>query len=214
MANTLSQKSRQQTLLNSGFLDLLGENRLDSVPLDLSSLTGTLADFAVQFVLMAREKLEQADRISTAHLADSIVPTEVQIFESVYKVNINVADYYTFVDQGVRGWQNEKGGSSPYQFKHSPPGKKMVNEIRKWVIKEGLKGRGSENRRIVGRRDTRRHSITDTSTATAYAISSSIKKKGLTPSHFWSDTVKEMQQKIADELSLALKVDIINNIIA
>lgn len=209
----LSQAKRQAAVLNDGFLDLLSENRQDFAVVDLDAISGTLADLAVRFVLLARANLEAANRIATGALAESIQPTEVEIFGSVYRVEIRLADYYKFVDEGVKGWQDERGGASPYQFKRTPPGKKMVTEIRKWVIREGLKGRGRENRRMVGRRDTRRNSITDTSTRTAYAISSSIKKKGLRPSHFWRDTVAQMRQDIETELGKSLKVDIINNLI-
>jgi hypothetical protein len=211
--------SRQQQLINSGFLDLTGESRLDYGPVSLDSLTEALAAFALEYAELAREKLDKVDRTASGHLSDSIIPTRVTIMGKTYKVDIKLANYYDFVNQGVKGWADEKGGNSPYQFKRYQ-GKsgmksgKMVTAIRKWIIKEGLKGRGKENAHPKAtRRDQTRAKITDTSTRTAIIISKSVRKKGLKPSHFWTDTQKEMQGRIKDALGKALKVDIINNII-
>lgn len=209
---TLSQGKRQQNLLNSGFLDLLAEDKSASIPIDLDAISGTLIDMAIQYAELARENLGLADRVATGALADSIIPTEVMIFGSVYQVEISVASYYKFVDEGVKGWADTKGGSSPYQFKKTFPSKKMVTAIRKWVIREGLKGKGKENaHKKASKRDQARAKISDTSTQTATGISMAIKKNGLRPSHFWSRTQDEMTRRIKEEMGKALKIDIINN---
>lgn len=211
--------SRQRQLLNSGFLDLSGSGKIEYGEISLDSLTDVLAAYASQFVEMARQKLDAADRAASGALSDSIIPTKVTIFGKIYQVDIKLAAYYDFVNQGVKGWQDQKGGSSPYQFKQysgrsGQKSSKMVTAIRKWIISEGLKGRDKVNaHHRATKRDQARASITDTSTSMAIGISRSIRKKGLKPSHFWTDTKKEMAQKIASELSKALKIDIINNII-
>lgn len=205
-------RQRQQSVLDSGFLDLMGSDRLDFPPVALDQIAGTLAELAIEFITKARENLESADKISSAFLADSIVPTQVEIFGSIYQLDINVADYYDFVNKGVKGWQDEKGGNSPYQFKKTHPSRAMVNDIRKWIIKEGLKGKGKENRRLVGRRDLQRRSIRDTSTDAARSIAYNVKRKGIAPSHFWDKTVEEMTREVENRLSAALKIDIINNL--
>jgi hypothetical protein len=214
-----SISSRQREVLSTNFLDLTGSSRLEYAPPSLDNLADQLAVFATEFAELARQKLDAADRVASGALADSIIPTRVTIFGKVFKAEIKLADYYDYVNQGVKGWEDKNGGSSPYQFKHYT-GKsgmkngKMVTAIRKWIIKEGLKGTARENNHPRARhRDQQRAKITDTSTRTAIIISKSIRKYGLKPSHFWTDTQNEMKQKMADAFGRALKIDIVNNLI-
>ncbi len=210
-ARSMSQRQRQQRSIDSGFLDLLGDNKADfDKPMTLDDVAGTLAEIAYEFTVRARANLETANRISSGALADSMVISEVQLLGKTYQVEISLAFYYDFVNQGVKGWQNEKGGNSPYQFKSHGPSKNMVAAIRKWVIKEGLKGKGLENRRRVGLRDRKRYSIRDTSNAAAFGIAAGIKKKGLRPTYFWTRTVKEMDKIVRERLEAALVIDITN----
>lgn len=210
----LSQAKRQSNLDKTGFLDLLAEGSREGVQsvfvTDLNEISDTLVYLAALFVEKIQNNLVAKDRIASGALSASVVPTEVVIFDKIYSIDIKMSDYYKFVDEGVKGWADEKGGGSPYQFKNAYVSKKMMEAIRKWVICEGLKGKGRENTRNVGPRDRKRNAISDTSQATAYAISYSIKKKGLRPSHFLSSAKNEMTQIIQKELGLALKVDIIN----
>jgi hypothetical protein len=214
----LSISRRQQNFLNSGFIDLNGSSRADFRPIDLSAITGTLVDIAIDFITRAQDRLEQADRISSAELNDSIVPTEVEIFGNVYSIGINVADYYKFIDKGVKGWGDAQvGGDSPYQFK-KPSGKgsgrksAMVTAVRKWIIKEGLKGKAESPTKAITPRARRRAAITDSSTRAAITAAYFIKKKGIEPSNFWTDTVNDIDQRIRNEIGRALKIDLINNI--
>jgi hypothetical protein len=211
--------SRQKQLLGTNFLDLTGSSKLEYGPVTLDALSDQLALFAFEFAERARHNLNLVDRTASGYLSDSIIPTRVTIFGKVYKVDIKIADYYKYVNEGVKGWADEKGGNSPYQFKQytGRSGQKtsaMVTAIRKWLIKEGLKGTAKVNHHIkASRRDRARASITDTATATAIIISRSIRKKGLRPSHFWTMTLDEMRQRMALELGKAFKTDIINNIL-
>ncbi len=172
----------------------------------------------MQFAELARQKLNAADRVATGALSDSIIPTQVSIFGSIYQVGINVADYYKFVDQGVKGWADEYGGSSPYQFKNytGSSGKKtslMIEAIKKWLIKEGLKGANKVNNHpMASRRDRARAKISDPSLGAAIAISKAVKKRGLKPSHFWTDTQEEIRSSLQQKLAEAFKIDIITNL--
>lgn len=211
---TLSMAKRQQQLLNSGFLDLNGSSRMEFAPMEFDALSTALANIAIDFATIARDKLNQKDKVASGKLADSIIPTQVSIMGTIYKVEINVANYYDFINKGVKGWADEKGGNSPYQFKRGRPSLKMMQEIRKWVIKEGLKGRGKENAHPKAsiRDQARSRKISDSSSRTAYAISASVKKKGLKPTHFWSETCAEVESRMRKELSEALEIDIITNL--
>lgn len=216
---TQSIASRQSSLLGTNFLDLTGKSRLEYSEVSLDSLSDILAVIAIEFSERLRQKLNDSDRVASGNLSDSIMPTRVSIFGKVYQVDIKMADYYDYVNKGVKGWEDQYGGSSPYQFKNysGRSGKKdsaMITAIKAWVLKEGLKGALPVNRHpLASRRDKMRSKLTDPTLGTAITISRSIRRKGLKPSHFLDDTISEMTPKIAENLGKALKLDIITNII-
>ena len=210
MAQSIS--ARQKQLLNSGYLDLLGENYGDYQVLKLDAVADSLYYLAAKYVEFATDNLEKANRVASGALSSSIVALPMEILGSVYSVSIKLDDYYKFVDKGVKGWADEKGGNSPYQFKNYPRGgggkkSKMITAIRKWLIKEGLQGRAASATKSIYKREKKQASITDTSTKTAMIIAMSIKKKGLKPSHFWSDAEKSVMQIAEAEFAQAIKVD-------
>lgn len=216
MPGTISQAKRQQSLLNSGYLDLSGSQKFEFAPISFDELADTLAELAVDYQVTAGNKLNQLHKVATGALIDSIVPTEVTIMGKVLTVGIKVADYYKFVDKGVKGWAGG-GGNSPYQFKKftGKSGSKnsaMITALRVWIIKEGLKGRGAENRKPITVRESKRNAIKDTSLSTAIAISRAIRKRGLPTSNFWTDTATEIGRKAKVNFGKAFKTDVINNL--
>lgn len=211
----------QQRAIDSGYLDNIGAKGTDFDAVMFDAVAATLVDLAITMMVLGQENLRKADRISSATLSDSISPDTIVIEGSKYSINVNLADYYDYVNQGVKGWE-DGGGNSPYQFKKFAAGggngkSKMVNAIRKWLIKEGMKQRTSSvNQPLKG--NLREHSRLvrkaqgDNSTRTAIVIAKSIKQHGLEPTHFWDKTVLEIQQQVATAFAAALKVDVINNL--
>lgn len=216
-----TMRKLQQRAIDSGYLDNIGANgtSFDSIVFD--AVAATLVDIAITMMILGQENLRKVDRISSATLSDSISPDTIVIEGDKYSINVNLASYYDYVNQGVKGWE-DGGGNSPYQFKQYSTGggngrSKMVSAIRKWLIKEGLKQRTtSVNQPLKG--NIREHSRLvkkaqgDNSTRTAIVIAKNIKQHGLEPTHFWDKTVKEIQQQVATSFAAALKVDVINNL--
>lgn len=213
-----SMARRQQKAVDSGFLDLLGSDINAYQPLKLDSVVDTLYYVAGKFVEIATQKLETSDAIASGSLSSSIKALPMEILGKVYSISINLNDYYKFVDQGVKGWQDERGGNSPYHFKKftgksGQKSSKMVSAIREWLVREALQGSGKENaHKAASARSQKRHSITDVSTQAAIVISKVIRKKGLKPTHFWTDTEREMNKLISDEFAASFKIDIINSL--
>jgi hypothetical protein len=179
--------------------------------LSLSSVEDALARLAFEWIELARTNLDASQRVSTGNLSDSIVASKVQVFGKTYLVEIKLNSYYQFVDKGVKGWKEaNKAPNSPYQFKRTPAGQKMMLAIRDWMLREGLKGRARENSsRQASLRDQRRASMRDATTSAAYAMANKIKQVGTSPSYFWTNTADEMRKRIRQELGKALKTNII-----
>lgn len=202
-------------------LSSIGGDEADFQPVTLDAVTTALYELAEEFILIARNNLNKADKVSTSALMDSIVPTKVMINGDILSIDISILSYYKFVDKGVKGWQ-KGGGNSPFQFKKPTKGgakgrtSKFVTSIRKWIIREGLGQRASAVGHPASKsRDSKRkqkNKFTDTSTRTAIIIAANIRRRGLEPTHFFENTEQEMVKKIKDKFALALKIDIINNL--
>lgn len=123
----------------------------------------------------------------SGNLAASIVPAFTKSPNAVV-VEINIADYYDFVDKGVSGKQAGIK-DSPYRFKNIFPNKKMADAIADWITAAGVKvppGKGDVLKR--------RRSF-------AYAITVNRKKKGLKAKPFFA---KNLDQARVDDLAKRL----------
>lgn len=215
MGQSISQ--RQKQFLGSNYDLQLDDSNIGSYQVvKLKAIADALYYLAAKYVEFATNNLEKADRVASGALSSSIVALPMEVMGTVYSVSIKLDDYYKFVDKGVKGWADEKGGNSPYQFKNygksGRKNSKMVTAIRKWLVTEGLQGAAVNPHKSIYAREKKQASITDTSTKLAIIISRSIKKKGLRPSHFWSDAEKSVMQLAEAEFAAAIKVDIINSI--
>jgi hypothetical protein len=201
----LSFAQAQQALLNSGDLDSFGDNRND-LGVSLDRTNSAVIRAAARFVTDARDNLNKADRTSSGHLETSIKPKLVQFNNGVTIIDIYVASYYKFVDAGVQGL---RGGTSTkgYRFRKPGVGGAMLENIKAWVTHENITFRNTKV--PVTTREHKRATLKDATTKTAYVIARSIKKKGLKPSNFWADALRELEKDIATGVASALRIDVI-----
>lgn len=160
---------------------------------------GELADAAAL-------NLVKADRVATGKGAESITVLNPERVGKTIKIDITMLYYLQFIDQGVKG---TKKGNGKYAFKSQYPGKKMMQEIRKWLIREGLKGKTGGQGKPITKREERRKSITETSTRVAYAIATSVKQKGIKASKFMDNAIKTTRKSIKQDMGAAFKIDVI-----
>jgi hypothetical protein len=204
MAKSITQA--QAEALAEGFFDDIGSEKEGLRPrktlAKLYQLAGGLVD-------EAQKNLNASDRIASGALSDSIKVLDPRVVNGVnIVIDIQALFYYKFIDAGVRG---TKSGSSSkgYSYKNKMP---PVSVIKKWLIKEGIKGKRDKKYRGISRRDDFRKSISDTSRSTAYAIAMSIKQKGLKRTNFFVKAVSKTKAVAKEELSKSFKIDIINSI--
>lgn len=157
-----------------------------------------------------RKPTAKSSKGSTASgsLEASIRITPVTYMGGIYSVDINMLDYFEIVDQGRRP-NSER-----------PP----ISAIKQWIIdkqlrlddkgltKNGYKREGtllskSKKKVVLGKRKV---SVLD---AAAYKIASSIGKKGIKPTYFLADAIKNNEEKLYQELGAALKRDVRNLIV-
>ncbi len=204
MASSISKA--QADALAAGFFDKIGDTKDGLQPEETLS---ALYQLAGGLVSEAQDNLNQADRVASGALSDSIKVLNPEYVNRSVRIDIEALFYYKFVDKGVKG---TKKGSGQYSFKNAFVGKSMVNAIRKWVIREGLKARTNVGGPSITKREAKRKTITDSSYTTAFVIAKSIKQKGLKRTNFFAKAITSTRDKTDEALGKAFKVDIINSL--
>ena len=111
------------------------------------------------------------------------------------------ADYWQFVDEGVKGaLSSAKAPRSPFRFgSGTGPSGRLRPSIDKWVVKKGIAPRGA------GGRFASRKSM-------VFAISRSIYQTGIRPSYFFTNAYDRTLKKHNAKLEKAVGDDIANAI--
>lgn len=153
---------------------------------------------AAQLTIEANQNLIAADRVATGKLADSIAPKEpVREGNSIY-VDIELLEYYRYVDRGAK-----------YTTKGPP-----IGPIKEWLRVEGSKQRNNPYRPI-SRREAKR-SLKPTKPMTldqrAFMVSRAIKEKGLKPTLFWTKAIQKIEKNIQVTIGEAVKVEVVNSL--
>ena len=109
------------------------------------------------------------------------------------------ADYWQFVDEGVKGaLSSAKAPRSPFRFgSGTGPSGRLRPSIDKWVVKKGIAPRGA------GGRFASRKSM-------VFAISRSIYQTGIRPSYFFTNAYDRTLKKHNAKLEKAVGDDIAN----
>jgi len=205
---SISQSQAQ--FLNTGELDLMGGDENEYQVVTLDSLSNVLYGLAAEYLKRLEANLTKSGAHSSGALLESIVPTDVKVFGSVYTVEISAAKYAKFIDEGVDGWAKSRGSKYKFKTKGVDPNGEMVKSIKAWLLREGNVGRIKN--RPTTQREATQMSITSATDRAAISAAYMIKRQGIKPTHFWRDATKEMRPIVERELAKALKVDIINSI--
>ena len=210
MAQSISQS--QLHALDSGVLDLMGEDSSNFKTVTFSDLADTMAWLGAKYVERLVNNLNKADASSSGKLATSITSLDVSLFGSVYTVEIEAAKYAKLLDEGVDGWAKSRGSQYKFKTKGVDPKGEMVKSVKEWLLREGKFSRNVKTQ--LSKRESKQKSLVDATTKQAISVAYMIKRQGIKPTHFWRDTTREMKQIVEIELGKALKVDIINSIVA
>ena len=133
-------------------------------------------------------------------LAQSISPSLI-VTRSGVSMELSLADYYDYVDKGVNGVQGNQG--SIYSYKTARPSKKHAQAIAEWITDAGIEfnGRGSDN-------------WAKARLSAAYAMATSIKKKGLKPKPFFDKNINQarvdnLSQRILDATGIVVELQLL-----
>ena len=167
--------------------------------LDLTGLIDRiLVDWTDELIQDMRADLHQKTKKGErAILAAEIVPV-FKVTKSGLEMELNMLDYYDFVDKGVNGVQGNVG--SIYSFKTASPSMSHAKAVAQWITDAGIefKGRGTgdwQKKRL----------------SAGYAMARSAKKKGIKAKPFFDSNITEarvedLAQRIADATGLDIEL--------
>jgi hypothetical protein len=121
---------------------------------------------------------------------------------------VNGADYYKYIDEGVKGIGGGKRSAittGKYFFKTPFVGRKMAKSIQTWIAQKPIQVRTSKSQS--------KQDVIKQAEQLSYVIAKSIKKTGIGKTMFWSDTFNDeafsnLADMIEKELGGEFKVQI------
>lgn len=145
--------------------------------LDIEELQAVLDDYGQEVRNLYQDNLIRNDRIASGDLLNS-VNFIVERNGSKMEVFLDLAKYWKFMEQGVNGTERDQG--SPYSFKS-----KRVNvpAILNWIRVKPVIPKPDDNGRIP------------TPESLAYALATTIARKGLKGDHGLRDALEEVNEK-------------------
>jgi len=151
--------------------------------------------FAKAVKLKARKNLKKEKQISSGKLLDSI-DYNLNVSPNSFSLEFYMEDYGTFMDLGVKGSKSTypESRNSPYKYSGRF---KMINpaSLDKWLIKKSLAPR-DESGRFIERKNLK------------YMIATSIYRKGLKGSRFFTGAFEEEFKNIDQQVQEAFGLDL------
>ncbi len=191
-------------------LDLEGTtDRGDSI--QLSNTARVLVDMAAYLISEAQNNLNNDGTNTTGDLESSMSISDLDISGQRMSVDVLILDRYKFINDGVKGVE---GGTGKYQFKTIRPTVEMVRSIKSWLRKRGARATKYKAISRTERKDKRIKKMkteAESQTSLAWAVATSVKKKGIKPTKFFTKAVRATEKKFREEMAKGIKLDIIES---
>ena len=156
---------------------------------------------------LLRQRLKHKNVESS--LAESINPKNPTIKGGVVSMEIELNDYWMFVDLGVRGLKNQSASGVPtktytnkdfpqgFAFKNTSTPPQMILALQDFIARKGIPARTSK--------DQSNFDVVVTSFQMASAMADAIKLKGIDGTKFYTDTFnQESYNELTNKLSLII----------
>ena len=220
----MSISKNQIKALRDGFLDKIEGGDYSVVNKDeLPLLEKVLYEYGIAFNDAIQKNLEKSGSIASGKLAEPSFPV-VKKFGTKYVMYLGYPTgseqikYYDFVNKGVKGYKSGKPNNTPYAFKNPYPNKKMAKSILTWLSESKSKVSADNvntNRKGgISATENKRQSLkkvlsgTDKKKSLAYAISTSIKRKGIEQTKYFDKAIESVfNDKFTEELAYAMISD-------
>lgn len=161
----------------------------------------TIAETLTQF---AKDLESEASALLGAEGLGHITP-KTEIKKGLLGVDfiLSFPGYSIYIEHGVKGVENIPEGAeeSPFRYKHLGASTDMINSIKSWASRKGLEPK-PKALKATNTRKKLKDTVSDPKTAMAFAIATSVKKRGLSPKKVMQKTLTdERLQNLADDLA-------------
>ena len=190
---------------------------------ELPILEKVLYDYGLAFNKAIQDNLEKTGSISSGALADPSQPV-ITKFGTSYVLNLGYPsgskqiEYYDYINKGVKGYYSGSPGNTPYSFKSPFPNRKMAANIFSWLNNARKSVRAdsvaTNKKGQIDKTETKRQALknivseAENKKRLAYAISSSIKKKGIEPTKYLDNAIAQVfNNKFMQDVTYAIMSD-------
>jgi hypothetical protein len=220
----MSISRNQIEALRNGYIQKIGSGDYKVLNTKkLPILEQTLVEFGLDFNKAILDNLEKSGSIASGKLTEVSFPT-ITKFGTKYILNLGYpADseqikYFDFINKGVKGKTSGEPSNTPYSFKTIYPNRKMAANIFTWLNKarKSVRTDNVTTSRDGGESPTqaKKQALKKILTTAkdkrglAYAISVSIKKKGIKQTKYFDNAVAQVfDKKFTDAVAYAVISD-------
>lgn len=220
----MSISRNQLKALREGFFDKIEAGDYSIVNKDeLPLLEKVLYEYGVAFNDAIKDNLEKSGSISSGALAEPSQPV-ITKFGNTYTLNLGYPtgskqiEYFDYINKGVKGYDSGSPSNTPYSFKSPYPNRKMAANIFSWLNKarKSVKADSVATNRKgdIDKSDTKRQALKKIVSESvnkkrlAYAISSSIKKKGIKTTNYFDNAIAQVfNDKFTQDVTYAIISD-------
>jgi hypothetical protein len=159
-----------------------------------TDLEKVVMNWTNQSIAIMRKIIQTKSKVrGGASLAQDLEPQVYQSNNSVGARIITSADYYDYVDKGVKGITKNKAPKSPYQFKnlYTPPA--MIESFKRWAAAAGIKSVGNRTLSFKGKK---REKALDDQTKVAKQLAVFTKLGGIKPMNYIEPATNEKRIKV------------------
>lgn len=191
-----------------------GRSRIDfETEFSTDTAEGVLLNFRKEIIKLLRDSLDKAKRHDSTDSLRQSIDGNVAITENRLSLEIELNDYYKFIDKGVDGTKISHGS----EYKYKKNGKRIpLDAMLKMIASGGLKPKPKEVKegdkkvkRVSKKVSTKPKKPENPLETLAWTLGAFIKRDGIKPTHFFTNVINdELKNRIAVEISKALKRDI------
>jgi hypothetical protein len=176
-----------------------------------SDLEKVVINWTNQSIEIMRKIIQTKSKVrGGAALAQDLEPQVYQSNNSFGARIVTSADYFDFVDKGVKGITKNKAPKSPYQFKnlYTPPA--MIESFKKWAAAAGIKSVGKTTLSFKGKK---RKQALDDQTKVAKQLAVFTKLGGIKPMNYIEPATNAKRIKIlTKDITVVMTRNIIKSI--
>jgi hypothetical protein len=176
-----------------------------------SDLEKVVINWTNQSIEIMRKIIQTKSKVrGGATLAQDLEPQVYQSNNSFGARIVTNADYFDYVDKGVKGITKNKAPKSPYQFKnlYTPPA--MIESFKKWAAASGIKSVGKTTLSFKGKK---RKQALDDQTKVAKQLAVFTKLGGIKPMNYIEPATNAKRIKtLTKDITVVMTQNIIKSI--